>query len=235
MKRFAVRTLPFLAAFALAIYMVPWVVSLARYQDTQTYLYDQGIKMMSSEDPQEAGQAIQAFAQSLKAYKRDQPRTWSERYFLPQPDQELAGLALFHIGNILRLQNKPKDALGAYVESLRVNAGQRMLIAVSARDDGMHQYGRDFCLAIGDKLGMARPVTGDDCQLLRLEKEADDTRNNLLSLLSEHPELAPLLGDPGKLKAPAGSGGEPAEGNPADKGDKMPPGKDPGHGDNDAI
>ena len=196
MKKFAMRTLPFLVAWALALYMAPWVFTLAQYQDKQTYLYDQALMMMASDNPEEAAQASQAFTLSVKKFLGEQPRSWSERYFLPQPDQEMAALALFQIGNLLRMQNKPKDALAAYVESLRMNAGQRMLIGVSARDDGLHQYGRDFCTALADKVAQARPVSTDDCQLARLEKQADDTRNNLLSLLSEHPELAPLLANP---------------------------------------
>jgi hypothetical protein len=235
MKQFAKRTLPFLVAWGIAIYMAPWVFSLAQYQDKQTLIYDQALQMMASENPMEAGQALQVFVQSNKAFLGEQPKSWSERYFLPQPDQEMAALAMFHVGNMLRLQKQPKEALGAYVESLRLNAGQRMLLGVSARDDGSHQYGRDFCVALADKVGQARPVTSDDCQLLRLEKQADDTRNNLLSLLSEHPELAPLLAEPGKLKGPPVNG-QPVPGAPGgEPGDQVMPGKDPGDGDNPAI
>lgn len=236
MKKFALRTAPFLAAWLLAFYMVPWVINLARYQDVQTYLYDQGLKMAGSENPTEAQQAPDALAQSIKIFMSQDPKTWSEKYFLPENDQELAGLAMFHIGNMLRQQGKVKEALGAYVQSLRFNAGQRKLIGVSARDDGMHQYGRDFCTSLNDKVAQARPVTGDDCQLARLEKEADDTRNNILSLLSEHPELAKMLAMPGELAGQGdGKGGQAVDGQQKGQvpGDK--PAKDQGRNDNDAI
>lgn len=234
MKQFALRTLPFVAAVALALYLVPWVLTLAHYKDRQAMIYDQAMQMAASDNPEEAAQAPAAFMQSIKVFKATQKQKgWLERYLLPQADQELAALAYFHVGNILRMQNKPKDALGMYVESLRLNAGQRMLIGVSARDDGMHQYGRDFCTALTDKVAQARPVSGDDCQLARLEKEADDTRNNLLALLSEHPELAPLLANPGDLP------GQPSPGSPSDgQGKDVIPGdsgKQQSNGDNDAI
>jgi hypothetical protein len=232
MKKFALRTLPFVVAWAIAIYLTPTVVKLAQYTDVQTHLYDQAIDMARNEDPKIAGQALQVFMESYKVFKGLEPKTWAERYLLPQGDQEMAALAMFHVGNMLRAANKNEDALKAYVESLRLNAGQRMLLGVSARDDGSHQYARDFCVTPGDKVGMARPVNGDDCQLLRLEKQADDTRNNLLSLLSEHPELAKLLEEPGKLGPPGQGPGKPGNGQPMPGDDT---GKQPGQDNNDAI
>lgn len=235
MKKFAMRNLPFVVAACIALYMVPWVLNLAQYRDNQTYLYDQAISMASSEDPAVVAQAPQAFMESYKLFKamRDKGVSWSERYLLPSMDQEQAALALFHIGNMLMAQKKPKDALGAYVESLRLNAGQRMLLGVSARDDGSHQYGRDFCVALSDKIAQFRPVTGDDCQLARLEKQADDTRNNLLALLAQNPELAKMLAEPDKLGPPGAPGpGQPGNG---DQKDGMPIGPDAGQHNNDAI
>lgn len=233
MKKFAVRTLPFVVAWAIALYLTPTVINLAKYNDDQTMLYDQAIDMASSEDPNVAGQAMQVFMQSVKVFKGlQEPKTWAERYLLPRGDQEMAALAMFHVGNMLRMGNKNEDALKAYVESLRLNAGQRMLLGVSARDDGSHQYARDFCVTPGDKVALARPVNGDDCQMLRLEKQADDTRNNLLSLLSEHPELAKMLEEPGKLGPPGDGPGQPGTGQPM-PGDES--GKQPGQDNNDAI
>lgn len=233
MKKFALRTLPFVVAWAIALYLTPPVIKLAQYTDVQTQLYDQAIQMASAEDPNVAGQAVQVFMESYKVFKGLEPKTWAERYILPQGDQEMAALAMFHVGNMLRAANKNEDALKAYVESLRLNAGQRMLLGVSARDDGSHQYARDFCVEPGDKVGMARPVAGDDCQLLRLEKQADDTRNNLLALLSEHPELAKMLEEPGKLGPPGNGPAQPGKGGQPMPGDST--GKQPGQDNNDAI
>ena len=235
MRKFALRTLPFVVAWGLALYMVPWVLSLAQYRDTQTYLYDQAIAMASSEDPAAQAQAPEAFMQAYKVFmsQREKSVSWSARYLLPAGDQEQAALALFHIGNMLMAANKPKDALGAYVESLRLNSGQRMLLGVSARDDTSHQYGRDFCVALNDKVAQMRPVTTDDCQLARLEKQADDTRNNLLALLSKNPELAKMLANPGELGPPGGRG--PAQPGNGEQKDGMPVGPNAGEHNNDAI
>jgi hypothetical protein len=233
MRKFALRTLPFVVAWALALYMVPWTLNLAQYRDKQTYLYDQAIAMATSDDPAAVAQAPQAFIEAYKYFmaQRDKGITWSERYLLPSVDQEQAALAMFHIGNMLMAQKKAEDAMGAYVESLRLNAGQRMLLGTAARDDSSHQYGRDFCTTLSDKVAQFRPVSGDDCQLARLEKQADDTRNNLLALLSANPELAKKLAEPGKLGPPAQVPGQPGNGEQKDQ----IPGPDAGQGNPDAI
>lgn len=235
MRKFALRTLPFVVACGIALYMVPWVLSLAQYRDTQTYLYDHAIALASSKDQAEVAQAPEAFTQAYKVFmsQREKAVSWSARYLLPSGDQEQAALAMFHIGNMLMAANKPKEALGAYVESLRLNSGQRMLLGVSARDDSSHQYGRDFCVALNDKVGHFRPVSTDDCQLARLEKQADDTRNNLLALLSKNPELAKMLANPGELGPPGGKG--PAQPGNGDQKDGMPVGPNAGEHNNDAI
>ena len=231
LKKFAIRTLPFLAAFSLGLYLLPRVIELANYQDSQIQVYDVALKMLAAGDMKTAPKAL---SQSAKLYSADkEDRTWSERFLLPVPDKEVAALAYFHMGNVL-MQSDPEKALGFYVESLRYNSGQRMLQGVNGRDDPMHQYGRDFCVNLSDKSAFSGPVSGEECQVLRLQKEADDTRNNMMALLAKHPELAEKL----KNAASAGPGPQKGSGGKPGGKDDLPgdnAGPKQGHDDNRKI
>ena len=215
LKKFAIRTLPFLAAWCLGLYLVPRVIELANYQDSQIQVYDAGIQMLAKGDLKTAPKALSQSAKLFSAAKED--RTWTERFLLPVADQEVAALAYFHIGNIL-MQSDPEKALGFYVESLRWNSGQRMLQGVNGRDDPMHQYGRDFCVDLTKKSAGSGPVASEECQVLRLQKEADDTRNNMMALLAKHPELGEKL----KNAASAGPGPEKGQGGKPGGKDDLP-------------
>jgi hypothetical protein len=234
-KKLARRTLPGIAAIGLGIYLLPSVIGLAQFKDQQTLAYDYALEVLSHDDPAAAQEGQGALMGSIKLFRQGLKRDYSDRFFLPPPDQEMAALAMFHEGNVLRQLKKVDKALAAYVESLRLNSGQRMLLGVSPRDDQSHQYGRDVCIDPHDKLASKEPVVGDACQLARLEKEADDTRNNILSLLNEHPELKPQLENPGGVKF--GQGNEKAD---AQSGKKSQlPGGSPapsaGHADDKSI
>jgi len=230
-KRFSIRTLPFILLAVVGVKMVPTVVSLAQYKDTQAMAYDAAMDAAKHGDIKGVLGALKA---EMTAYKNGQEREYWERVNFPQTDREVQALAYFHAGNMLLKAGKAKEALSAWVMSLRYNPGQQMLPGVSARDDDMHQYGRDFCVDVHNPVAMKKPVVGDDCQLRRLQKEADDTRNNIISLVSQKPELMKQLANPGELKGMLGKGaGKPGEAKPG----KVAPSKGPipGHAPDDAI
>jgi hypothetical protein len=228
--------LPGLAALGIAVYMVPHIVELAQYRDEQTMAYDNAMQALKA-GPAGAQDALGLLKRSYQAYKASTTYTYWERMTFPSPDAEIAALGFFHAGNILRHQDgKTKEALAAYVQSLRINNGQRLLPGVSARDDDLHQYGRDFCVDPNNKVAMTDPVSGDECQLRRLEKEADDTRNNILSLMNEHPELAKVAGNPEGMKEGQGKG--PNNAKEGDKRNDLPgltPAPSHGHNDDRSI
>jgi hypothetical protein len=186
------------------------------------------------------GAAVNYFGASAKAWNAETnatavaKKTWWETYLLPPADQETAALAFFHMGNLLRMQNKNEDALKAYVQSLRLNSGQIVLPGVSMRDDEAHQYGRDQCVPLRDKVAQIRPVMGDECQLIRLRKQADDTRNNILSLLAENPQLAQMLGNPSKMSPGKGQNGSGRTG-PMQQAPGETPAPNQGQNDPDGI
>jgi hypothetical protein len=230
-RRFSIRTLPFILLAVVGIKMAPTVISLAQYKDKQAIAYDMAMEAAKKGDIKTVMEALKA---EMTAYKNGQDREYWERFNFPETDRELQALAYFHAGNMLLKAGKDKEALAAWVESLRYNPGQQMLPGVSARDDDMHQYGRDFCVDVHDRVGMKKPIVGEACQLRRLQKEADDTRNNIISLVSQKPELMKALANPGELKGALGKG-------PAQPGDKQGPkiaptkGPLPGHAPDDAI
>jgi tetratricopeptide (TPR) repeat protein len=234
LRKLTVRILPLIAAWCLATYLTPTVVDLAQYQDSQIALYDAAMQSVADNDPDGLALAPKLLEQSAGIYKQNQDYSWWDRFYYPVPDQEVAALAYFHQGNLLRANKKYQDALTAYVQSLRLNSGQGLLPGVSARDDPMHLYGRDFCVDPADQVGQVDPPSSEACQVLRLEKEADDTRNNLISLINDHPELAQSLANPQALVP---GGGQAGQGHPS--ANNLGPGQQSaaqvGHGQNNAI
>ncbi|MBU6452592.1 MAG: hypothetical protein KGS72_12475 [Cyanobacteria bacterium REEB67] len=221
---FLKRTLPLVLALGLGLSMVSSVSRLAGYEDQQSIDYDIAMKALSSSSP---ALALAAFQASLDAYKVALGGNWFARFFYPQPDQELAALAYFQKGNIMMMAaHKPEKALVAYVQSLRLNNGQTLIPGVTPRDDPAHQYGKDYCVAPSDQVAAHDLTVSDSCQLRRLAKEAQDTRNNMQVLLDQHPELAQMLAQgkigqgpgKGKQKMDGKRGGQPSSGNPGGQG-----------------
>ncbi|HEY9774267.1 MAG TPA: hypothetical protein V6C81_10750 [Planktothrix sp.] len=235
-KRFAARVLPGLLALSIGVYMVPRIVQLAHYRDEQAMAYDDALTAMHAPGGGDQD-ALGLLKKSYESYKKSLTYTYWERSMFPSPDTEIGALSFFHAGNILRQQDgKTKDALSAYVQSLRINNGQRILAGVAARDDQLHQYGKDVCVDPNNKVAMSSPVVGDECQLRRLEKEADDTRQNLISLLNEHPELAKVAAKPEEIKGGQGNGKNEAK--DGDKKSELPgvtPAPSHGHNDDRSI
>lgn len=98
-----------------------WV---ATYRDPQVALYNQGIELMEQGDLQGA---MQAFDNSLKAYKSEQSRNAVERFLLPAPSLELAALAHKQRGIIWIMAQKPDQAVLAFKESIKLNPGDDSL------------------------------------------------------------------------------------------------------------
>jgi tetratricopeptide (TPR) repeat protein len=157
--------------------------------DRQAMVYNRGLSLAARGDTQEA---IEAFETAAQIYLRSRQKPWLERLLLPQPDRELAALALAHQGFILAVkENKAAAAVETWERSLALNSGEENQPGPALVPD--FGYSAWYCAALpeGPLTPRGNPLMeggADVCRVARMRAEADIARFNL-ELLKRSPGL----------------------------------------------
>jgi hypothetical protein len=82
---------------------------------------------MAALDRHDLPATLKALEASSVAYQEESRRPSWLRWLLPEPRKDVEARAHFHKGVVLVQQNKGKDAINAFWQSLRVNPGNRYI------------------------------------------------------------------------------------------------------------
>lgn len=104
--------------------MLYGAITLMSVRSNQVDLYNQALTDMKKG---EIADSLKGFDASINAYKADLKRSELENLVLPESRRYLAARAYFHKANLLLQVRKPKEAVEAYKESLRLNPGNEYL------------------------------------------------------------------------------------------------------------
>lgn len=172
------RILPMLALLALGLPSIAFGLWLGDHPDRQAIAYNRGLSLAEAGKLEEA---IEAFETAASLYVNGRQSNWLVRFLLPQPDSELAALALSHEGFLLAKLKRGPAALDAWERSLAINSGDEYQSGPGlASGFGSTAW---YCaeMAEGPLMPNGNPLmegSADLCRYARMKAEADIVRFN---------------------------------------------------------